>query len=324
MKRVLLTEKIQPEMLEFLRQKTEVIISPEPKDEVVRKHVIGCNGLLVRSRTKLSRETIYAADSLEVIARTGTGVDNIDLEACTERGIPVCHTPEANRISVAEHVFALLLCLAKDIIKLDREIRQGNWGVRDHSEAFELHGKCFGVVGLGRTGSEVARLAKAFGMSVLAYDPYILNVPEELKVEMVENLQDLFQRADIISLHVPLTEETKGLVNRSLLESMKPTAILINTSRGGVIEEQALLQLLESGKLRGAGLDVFSQEPLPANHPLCRLPNVILSPHSAALTKECRLKMLQHAIEGLLDVLEGRKPQWVANREALRARGIDI
>lgn len=321
MKKVLLTQQIHPDALKLIQGKAEIVVSPSPDDEVVRRNIPGCHGLVVRSVTRLSRQTIFAADSLEVISRTGAGVDNIDINSATERGIPVCHTPEANKISVAEHTFALILVLAKDIPHLNKEVRQGNWKVRDSQQAFDLNGKTIGLIGLGRIGREVARLASSFEMDVVAYDPFVTAQPEGVKVEITQNLEGMFKRADIISIHVPLTDTTRGLVNTGLLALLKPRSLLVNTSRGEVVDEPTLIRALSEGKIAGAGLDVFSSEPLSNDNPLCQLPNVILTPHSAALTEECRLRMAQDAVTSLLDVLEGRRPRWVANREALKAKG---
>ena len=323
MKKVFLTQEIHPDALKLMQGKVEIMVSPSPDDEVIRSQVSGCHGLVVRSATRLSRETIFAADSLEVIARTGAGVDNVDIGAATERGIPVCHTPEANKISVAEHTFALMLALAKGLLYLDREVRQGSWKVRDSQQAFDLKGKSIGLVGLGRIGREVARLAISFGMTVLAYDPFVSCPPKRMEVEIVQTLQEIFKQADIISIHVPLTDKTRNLISASLLNLLKPASILINTSRGAIINELALVGALSKGELAGAGLDVFSSEPLSKDNPLCQLPNVILTPHFAAFTRECRLKMACDAIRGLLDVLEGRRPRWVANRGALNHREPD-
>ena len=324
MKKVLFTQKIHPDALKLMQGRVEIIVSPSPDDKVVRNWISGCHGLVVRSATKLSRQTIFAADSLEVIARTGAGVDNVDISSANERAIPVCHTPEANKISVAEHTFALILTLAKDLFHLDKELRQGNWKIRDSNLAFDLKGRSIGLVGLGRIGQEVTRLAISFGMNILAYDPFVSDLQKGIEVNLLENLQELFKQADIISIHVPLTDKTRNLISVDLLNFLKPTSILINTSRGAIIDESALVEALSKGKLAGAGLDVFSSEPLSKDNPLCRLPNVILTPHSAALTRECRMRMAQDAVSGLLDVLEGRKPRWVVNREALKARGVRI
>lgn len=324
MKRVLLTQEIHQDALKLMDGKVDVALSPSPEDEVVREHVAGVAGLVVRSATRLSRETIFAADSLEVIARTGAGVDNVDVAAATERGIPVCHTPEANKTSVAEHTFALILAVAKDLPHLDGEVRKGNWQARDSGRAFDLAGKTMGIVGLGRIGREVARLALSFGMRVLGHDPFVSERQEGAEVEFAADLAELFTRADVVSLHVPLTDETEGLIGAGLLGLLRPSAILINTSRGAVVDESALAEALSAGKPAGAGLDVFASEPLSSDNALCRLPNVILTPHSAALTAECRSRMALDAVRGLLDVLEGRKPRWVANRDALRARGINV
>ena len=318
MKKVLLTQEIHPDALKLMQGNAEAIVSPSHDDKVVRNHISGCHGLVVRSATRLSRGTIFAADSLEVIARTGAGVDNIDIDAATERGIPVCHTPEANKISVAEHTLALILILAKDLSHVDAQVKKGNWKIRDSSRAFDLKGKSIGLVGLGRIGQEVARLSVSLGMTVLAYDPFVSRPAKGIQVKLVRNLKEIFKQADIISIHVPLTDKTRNLINASLLNLMKPTSILINTSRGAVIDEPAFVEALSEGKLAGAGLDVFSLEPLSKDNALCSLPNVVLTPHSAALTRECRLRMQIEAAQAVIDVFSDRDPKYIYNKAELK------
>jgi D-3-phosphoglycerate dehydrogenase len=323
-KTVLLTQDIVPVARELLEKHTRVEVAPSADDGTVRGQIAGVAGLVVRSATNLSRRTIMAADALEVIARTGAGVDNVDLDAATERGIPVCHTPEANKLSVAEHALALILALGKDLPRLDRETRAGNWAVRDSSRAFELQGKTLGIVGLGRVGREVAARAEAFGMKVIAHDPFVDAAPGGSEVELVAQIGEVFERAQVVTLHVPLTEETRGLVDAGLLAKMQAGSILVNTSRGAVVDQAALVEALRSGTPAAAALDVFEEEPLPAASPLCEMPNVILTPHAAALTRECKARMALDCVRGLVDVLEGRRPRWVANRDALRERGVKV
>lgn len=324
MKRVLLAQQIHPRAREMLQGRVDWAVAPSPDEAVVRRYLKGCAGLIVRTSTRLGGETILAAEALEVIARTGAGVDNVDLEAATERGIPVCHTPEANTTTVAEHTLALILAVAKDLRRMDAAVRAGHWQARDAARAADLRGKTLGVVGLGRIGSEVARLGACLGMEVLGYDPHVRRLAEGIEGRKARELAALFRDSDVVSLHVPLNEETRGLVGADLLRRMKPTAILINTSRGGVVDERALAEALAAGRPAAAGLDVFAEEPPPAESPLLALENVTVTPHAAALTAECRLRMHRQAVEGLLDVLEGRRPRWVANREALRERGVEI
>lgn len=308
-KRVLLTQPINAEAQSLLAGRAEVTVAPGPDDATIRAHITGCHGLIVRSATRLSRATIMAADCLEVIARTGAGVDNVDVKAAAERGIPVCTTPEANARSVAEHVFAVVLSLAKDLVRCDAEVRRGNWAVRDEPCRFDLSGKTLGLVGFGRIGREAARIGAGFDLKTIAYDPYVQAFPEGIAA--MGDLDSLLQSADIVSIHVPLTDSTRGLIDARKLAMMKPTGILVNTSRGGVIDEADLYSALSEKRIAGAALDVFAGEPLAPGHRFLTLGNILLTPHSAALTRECSRRMSMHAVEGVLDVLEGRTPRWV-------------
>ncbi|MBS4208216.1 hydroxyacid dehydrogenase [Bacillus sp. FJAT-50079] len=317
MKKILLTQPIPEQVIKPLRSRFEFILSPDPSDETVRKYISGVDGLLVRTGTRLSRETIFAARSLKVIGRTGVGVDNVDIEAASEAGIPVCYTPEANSVSVAEHTMAFILAISKNLLNLDRETKQGNWKVRDRSHAIDLSGKTLGLLGFGRIGRAMFEIAKVFGIEVSIYDPFI---PQELipnNVKFFTNLKEFVSAVDIISVHIPLSPETKGIIDYDTIIAMKKDAILINTSRGSIINERDLEKALEEGWLSGVGLDVFENEPHPKNCGLNKFDRVYMTPHSAALTKECRLRMATHAMQGIVDVLEKRSPQWVFNQREL-------
>jgi len=267
-----------------------------------------------------TRESIEAAHALRVIGRHGVGVDNIDLQAATEKGIVVVNTPLANATSVAEHTILVIGALAKRMRVMDRAVREGRWEVRNEYKAVDLEGKVLGLVGLGRVGTLVAKkAAEAFNMKVLAFDPYI--APESarsLGIELCSNAEEIFRRADVVSLHTPLTPETRGLANATRLRMMKPGALLINFSRGEVVDENALYEALTKGVIAGAALDVFDPEPPKKDNPLFGLDSVILSPHSAALTQECVIRMATGAAEGVVDVLSGRKPSFVVNPEVLK------
>ena len=320
MKKVLVTQTIPEEAVRLLGEKAQVIVSPSPDDRVVRQHIRGCHAILVRSATRLSAETINCADLLEVISRTGTGIDNIDVGAATNRGVMVCNTPDANTISVAEHALACILWIAKDLSRLDRETRAGNWAVRDTSDAMDVSGRILGLVGLGRIGRELGRLALAVGMQVIGFDPHLAEVCSQPEIRVFDGLDAVLETADVVSLHAPLTEETRRLLDARSLSKMKHHAILINTSRGGLIDQEALVQCLRERKIRAAALDVFDNEPIGADDPLCRLSNVLLTPHSAALTKECKVRVAVQAVTAIIDVLEGRMPKNLVNRDA-RAKG---
>jgi D-3-phosphoglycerate dehydrogenase len=276
-------------------------------------------GVVVRT-APFPREIIEAADALKVIGRHGVGVDNIDVNAATEKGIVVVNTPNANATSVAEHTLTAIGALAKQMTVYNREMRVGKWEIRNSYRAVDLDGKTLGLVGVGRIGSMVARRAvAAFNMKVIAFDPYI--TPEkgrEMGVTLVSTSDDIFRQADVISLHTPLTPETRGFVNAARLRLMKPTAFLVNFSRGEVIDEKALYQALKTGVIAGAAIDVFDPEPPLNDNPLFELDNIILSPHSAALTQECVIRMATGAAEGVVEVLTGRPPQFVVNPDVFK------
>jgi D-3-phosphoglycerate dehydrogenase len=314
--RVLVSQPVHEAGMALLASRCDVVVAPDVGVATLRAAIGEAEGLLART-APIPADVIDAAPRLRVIARHGVGVDNIDVAAATRRGIPVAYTPDANRVSVAEQVLALLLALAKRLHEYDAATRRGAWEVRNGYGALDLAGKRLGVVGMGRVGATVAQKAGAgLDMRVLGYDP---NLPREIiaaaGAEPVARLEDLLAAADAVTLHVPLTPATRGLLDARALACMRPTAFLINTSRGGVVDEAALHAALSTGRLRGAALDVFEAEPPPADHPLLALRNVIVTPHSAALTAECAVRMATGAARAIIDVLDGRRPADVVNPE---------
>ncbi|MGI6285342.1 hydroxyacid dehydrogenase [Neomoorella humiferrea] len=320
-KKVLIVQPIHESGMKVFDDRFEVKVAPDPSVETVKREIKGVEGVVVRT-APFTREIIAAADSLKVIARHGVGVDNIDVLAATERGILVVNTPDANAVSVAEHTITAIGALAKRLLSMDLATRRGEWEVRNEYKAVDLDGKVLGLVGLGRIGTMVAKkAAAAFNMRVIAYDPYVRpETAAENNITLYSDLDRIFQEADIVSLHTPLTPETRGLVNEERLALMKASAFLINFSRGGVVDEDALYKALKNGLIAGAALDVFEEEPPPHNHPLFELDNVLLSPHSAALTKECVVRMATGAAQGVVDVLTGKRPQYVVNPEVLQEK----
>lgn len=286
--KVVLADRIDQAGIAILREagEFEVVEAFRDKQRLV-ENLQDAHALVVRSETKVTRELIDAAFQLKVIARAGIGVDNIDVEAATWKGIAVLNAPAANTVSAAEHAMGLLLGLVRRIPWADRSMRQGEWD-RHRFQGVELRGKTLGIVGLGRIGAHVATLARAFGMKLLAHDPHVTEGrARELGAELV-SLEDLLARSDVVTLHLPLTPETRNLVNAQRLALMKPTAVLINAARGGLVDEKALLEALESGRLAGAALDVFETEPLPPESPLRKAERVILTPHLAGSTVEAQ------------------------------------
>ena len=262
------------------------------------------DAVVVRSATTIDADVIAAADKLKVIARAGIGLDNVDVEAATARGVLVCNAPQSNIISAAEHTVALLLALARMVPAADRSLREGQWK-RSAFEGVELHGKTLGVLGLGRIGTLVAQRCSAFGMKLVAYDPYIsAERAARMGVELIDTVPELCRIADFVTVHLPKNAETVGIVGLDELKSMKPTARVINVARGGIIDEAALHTALTEGWIAGAALDVFSSEPM-TDSPLFSLPNVVVTPHLGASTTEAQDKAGTMVAEAVVLALQG-------------------
>jgi D-3-phosphoglycerate dehydrogenase len=318
-KRILLPQAIEAEAAALIKEAgIEIVLSPDPKPETVQPLMKGIQGIILRTGIKMTRELIGHGDDLRVISRTGAGVDNVDVVAATEMGILVTSVPTANTNSVIEHTLALILALVKQLSLMDREVREDHFSIRYKNIPRDLGGKTIGILGLGRIGSELARICQhAFGMRILGYDPYLTpEVKRSLEgwIEFSE-MERLFRESDIISLHIPLLPATQKLIGTRELGWMKPEAFLVNTSRGGIIDEAALIECLKERRIAGAGLDVFSQEPPEKDHPLKKLDNVILTPHTAGLTRESVLRMGLEAARSAIAVLKGRRPEGVVNPE---------
>jgi D-3-phosphoglycerate dehydrogenase len=287
--RVLLADAITPDGIEILRASEGIVVDERPTispSELIP--IIGdYDAIIVRSRTRVTEEVLSAAGRLKVIGRAGVGIDNIDVEVANRLGIAVLNSPGGNIISAAEFTLGLMLALVRHIAQASASLRRGEWE-RVRFRGGELHRKTLGLVGAGRIGSEVARRAKALGMHVLVYDPYLSRErAEEMGAELAA-LSTLLGRADVVSIHTPLTEETHGLLGAEELALMKPSAYLVNAARGGVVDEAALVAALEEKRLAGAALDVFEQEPPPLDHPLLKLDNVLAVPHLGAATREAQ------------------------------------
>ena len=288
-KRVVIADPLSNDGLDLLDDDAElevVDVSAEGR-EALEEAVRDAEGLIVRSGTQVDGSLLDLAKRLEVIGRAGVGVDNIDMRAATRRGVAVINAPGGNTSSTAELAFALLLAAARRVAEADRSVREGRWD-RKALKGRQLRGNTLGVIGAGRIGTEVARRAHAFGMRILAYDPYLsAERAADERLERVE-LDELLERADFVTVHVPLTEQTRGMIGVAEIARMKPTAILINAARGGIVEEPALAVALEQRKLGGAALDVYETEPLPGEHPLRGTPNLVMTPHLGAATIEAQ------------------------------------
>ena len=270
----------------------------------------GADALLVRGATKVTREVLVSANGLRAVARAGSGVDNIDLDACRERGVAVFNAPGANAVSVAEHAWALILALFRHVPAAAASMAAGRWEKNDLGGR-EVRGKTLGVVGFGRVGQEVARLGLAFGCDVMGQDP-LVDAARAVPGARAASLDDLLAASDIVSLHAPLLPETRGLLSAERLSRMKPGAVLVNCARGALVDEAALETALAQGRLAGAGLDVFQAEP-PGDRPLFHLPNVVATPHVAASTPEAQMRAGIEAAAALRDFLAtGTAPGRVA------------
>jgi D-3-phosphoglycerate dehydrogenase len=280
----------------------EVIETTGKGPEVLHDALVDATALIVRSETKVTPDLMAKAPKLRVIARAGIGTDNIDLEEATRRGIPVLTAPGANSTSAAEHTFALLLALLRKVPAASALMAAGKWD-RKPFQGTELRGKTLGVLGLGRIGTHVARIAQGFGMTVIALDPFV--VPSHalaLGVELLP-LEQVLARADIVTLHLALTDDTRHLLNAQRFAQMKKGAVLVNTARGALIEDAALIAALHSGHLAGAALDVYDPEPLPAESPLRNVPNLLLTPHLGASTKEAQQRVALEIAESVREAL---------------------
>ena len=320
-RRVLLPQPIESEAVALLKKENcEVVIASDPKPETVQPLIKAVHGLILRTGIKLTRELIEHADELIVISRTGGGLDNVDVKAATEKEIIVTSNLGVNTSSVVEHVLSLMLALSKKLQIMDKAVRNENFAIRYKNFPRDLREKTLGLLGFGRIASQLGRMChQLFHMNIIANDPYVSAEIKECHKKWVDfvDTKQLYAKSDILSIHVPLTDDTYHAVSVNELSAMKPDAILINTSRGPVIDEPALIKALQAEKIAGAGLDVFSEEPVGASNPLLKLENVILTPHTAALTKECVIRMATEAAKSVIDVFNGSEPPNVANHKIL-------
>jgi D-3-phosphoglycerate dehydrogenase len=306
--RVLLYEDMHAAGIEVLAEKADLVMARSLDEDILIEQVRDVDAIVIRANGAVTARLMDAAPKLKVVGRHGVGVDAIDLQAAKARGIVVCNTPDANLESVAEQAVGFMLAISKQILRADTALRQSRWNVRYEYIGQELFRRTLGLVGMGRIGSRVAEICHlAFQMPVLYYDVVAYpDLEEKLHAKKV-SLEEVLEQADYVSLHVPLLPSTKGLIGKDQLARMKPGAILINTARGGVVDETALIEALDSGHLGGAGLDVFATEPTPADNPLFNSEKVVLTPHMAAHTDDA-LKAMSMVAQDIIRVLEGQEP----------------
>jgi len=302
--KVLVSDNLAEEGIELLRENPDITVDVKPKMELQEliKHISEYDALLVRSATKVTGEVIDAAKNLKVIGRAGVGVDNIDVEAASKRGILVMNTPGGNTISAAEHTMSMLLALSRCIPQANVSLKSRQWEKKKFLGT-EIFKKTLGIIGVGRIGAEVAKRAQSFGMEIIAYDPYISKAhAREISVKLV-SFPELIKQADYITIHAPLTSETKHIVNRETINQMKGGVKIINCARGGIIDEAALAEGVKSGKVGGAALDVFENEP-PFDSPILGLENIIVTPHLGASTEEAQINVARDIALQVLDFLK--------------------
>lgn len=318
--KILVSDHLSEQGLRILREVKEfkVDVKTDLKPDGLKETVKDYDALIVRSATKVTRDIINAAQKLKVIGRAGVGLDNVDLEAATNKGIIVMNTPAGNTISTCEHTMSMLLALSRNIPVADLSLKSGEWK-RSKFMGVELYGKTLGIVGLGRIGTEVSKRAISFGMKVIAYDPFLSKeVAGQLGIELVE-LKELFKKSDYISAHTPLTDETRHMISEKEIALMKKGVRIVNCARGGIVDEQALLKGLDSGKVAGAALDVFEKEPPDFTCALLKHKNVVVTPHLGASTEEAQVNVAIEICQSVRDALLNKGIRNAANFPCLAA-----
>jgi D-3-phosphoglycerate dehydrogenase / 2-oxoglutarate reductase len=315
--RILVAEAIAPEGVAALQARHSVDVRTGLSADELRGVVGDYEALIVRSGVEVDAALIAAGTRLQVIGRAGVGVDNVDLDAATRAGITVVNAPTGNTIAAAEHTIALLLALARRIPAADASLRKGEWS-RSKLQGVQLRGRTLGIIGLGKIGMAVAERARGFGMTLLGSDPFVTAEQASLRGVELVSLETLLERSDAITVHVPLTRGTTSLIDARAIARMQPGAFVLNVARGGIVDEAALAAALREGRLGGAGIDVFVDEP-PTASPLLDAPNTVLTPHLGASTVEAQVAVAEEIAEQVLDVLDGRPAQYAVNAPLLSA-----
>lgn len=304
--KILVSDPLAQEGVDILKKVKEFEVDVKHKlpPEELKKIIKSYDALLVRSETKVTKDIIECADNLKVIGRAGVGLDNVDLQAASKRGIIVMNTPGGNTMSTAEHAISLMLSLSRNIPQADASVKRGEWERKKFMGA-EICGKTLGIIGLGRIGTEVAKRAASFGMKIIAYDPFLsVDKANELGIQSSE-LKEIFKRADYITVHSPLTDDTKHIINKEAIASMKQGVRIINCARGGIIDEEAVLEGINSGKVAGAAFDVYEKEPPLKDNPLFKCDKVVLTPHLGASTEEAQINVAVEIADSVRDALLG-------------------
>ncbi|HET7481711.1 MAG TPA: phosphoglycerate dehydrogenase, partial [Actinomycetota bacterium] len=312
--KVLVAERLSEAGIERLREHVEVDVRLKLSHEELLEAIAPYDALIVRSATQVDADVLERAENLKIVGRAGIGLDNVDVDAATRHGVLVVNAPQSNVLSAAEHTMALLLAQARNVPQAHHALVGGAWE-REKWQGVELHGKTLGIVGLGRVGTLVAQRASAFGMRLIAFDPYVSPARAgQMGVELYENVADVCRRSDFVTIHLPKTPETVGIIGTREIEQMKPGARVVNTSRGGLIDEAALVEALKAGRLGGAALDVFDGEPV-TSHSLFDFPNVVVTPHLGASTAEAQDKAGIAIAEQILLAARGEFVPYAVNVE---------
>ena len=315
MNKIVISHPLYRDGMALLEGKAEIVITNDGDSDRILDSLIDADAYILRIG-KIDRKAIERCEKLKVITRPGVGYDSVDVQAATERGIPVVLCPAANARAVAEHTVALLLACAKNIVESVNETKAGNFGIRNRYAAVDIVDKMLVVLGFGNIGRQVAKLCAALDMKVGVFDPFVKReTAEEMGYVYFENMLDALAAADFVSLHMPSMPSTRGMIAAEQFKAMKPTAFFLNAARGDVVNEPALIAALKNGEIAGAGLDVLVEEPFPADHPFMTMPNIVLTPHRAAQSQETVSKLVTMAAEGTLAVLRGEKWPYVANPE---------
>lgn len=317
MAKVVISHRLHDDGMAVLEKAgVEVVITNSGDPKVMLPELKDADGVIIRIGS-IDRETMEQCPNLKVIGRPGVGVDDVDVEAATELGIPVVIAPGANTRSVAEHAMAMMFACAKDMMRSDKEMRKGNFGIRSSYKAFELLGKTLGLIGYGHIGSVFADMAKGIGMNVIVYDPFVKKeAVEEKGYGYREDMCDILKEADVVSLHTPLTPQTRNMIGEAELKLMKKDSILINCARGGIVDEVALNKALDENWIHSAGTDVVVHEPIDPADPIFSHDNIVVSPHMAGQTREAASGVATLAAEGTVAVINGEKWDKVCNPNA--------
>lgn len=315
---IVLSHALYKPGMDALEGKANVIIPNNGDSDAILDKLKEADGFILRIG-KIDRKAIEACERLKVITRPGVGVDNVDVVAATEKGIPVVICPAANSRAVAEHTFALLFAISKNIVESDNETRKGNFAIRNKYAAVEVQGKTISILGFGNIGKELARMCLGIGMKVIVYDPFVTaEAAAAMGCGYSKDLMVAVASGDYVSLHMPSMPQTRGLIGKAQFEAMKPTAFFLNCARGDIVDETALIEALQNKAIAGAGVDVLVDEPMKAEHPLMKLANCIVTPHMAAQTQETTRKTVLMSVEGTLAVLNGEKWPHVCNPDVYK------